>query len=91
MLRARAAYAAWRRSQTQIAIKEVITKRLARDGVSSSVAQDIVLVTATVAMGAGLFGRSLAELAGRPLKRPRELISALLLGKVAVFYRGASR
>jgi AcrR family transcriptional regulator len=80
-----------RLTTVQDAIKEVIARRLARDGVSAAVAQDIVLVTVTIAMGVGLFGRSLAELARKPLGRPRKLISALLRSQVAAFYSGSAR
>jgi len=45
--------------------------------------EDLVLVSVTMAMGAGLFGRSLAELIGRDPERTREVAAQTLRAFVA--------
>lgn len=70
----------WRRlTKVREAVREVVTKRLARH-LSPARAEDIVLISVTLAMGAGLFGRSLGELIGKPAGRTRKLASDMLRG-----------
>ncbi|MBI1196912.1 MAG: TetR family transcriptional regulator [Phenylobacterium sp.] len=60
------------------AVREVIANRLAPEGVDPAVAEDMVLVSVILAMGVGLFGRSLSELMGRPPDTARGLALDLL-------------
>ncbi len=62
------------------AIRRVVTKRVARGGPAKPVIEDMVLASVLLAMGAGLFGRSLAELMGKPPGRARKLATAMLRG-----------
>jgi AcrR family transcriptional regulator len=78
---------AHRLKTVQDAIKQVITKRLAGGGISSAAAHDLVLVNLALAMGAGLFGRSLAELAGKPPGRTRKLAIELMKAQAAWLMR----
>jgi len=62
------------------AVRSVIASRAERDGTSPEVAEDQSLVGIVLAMGVGLFGRSLAELLGRPAGTARQLAQDLLRG-----------
>jgi len=69
----------WRRmTHVREAVRSVVLKRASFGDVSPQQAEDIVLVSVTLAMGAGLFGCSLAELIGRPADRPRAAAVAAL-------------
>jgi AcrR family transcriptional regulator len=69
----------WRRmTHVREAVREVVAKRASFGDVSAEQAEDLVLVSVTLAMGAGLFGRSLAELIGRAPGRTREAAAAAL-------------
>ncbi|MGE0045666.1 MAG: TetR family transcriptional regulator [Hyphomonadaceae bacterium] len=60
------------------AVAAVVAERAGRGALTVSQAQDLVLTSLMVAMGAGLFGASLAELIGKPPSRARNLASELL-------------
>lgn len=60
------------------AVQEVVANRIARAGVTAEAAENLVLVSVVLAMGAGLFGRSLAELVGRPADTTRRLATEFL-------------
>jgi AcrR family transcriptional regulator len=69
----------WRRlTIVRKAVQEVVARNLARTGLPTAAAEDMVLLNVTLAMGVGLFGRSLAALMGKPAGRTRELAEALL-------------
>jgi len=67
-----------RLTTVRTAVQNVAARRIARSGVSAERAEDLVLISVVVAMGAGLFGRSLAEMIGKPPERTRELAMELL-------------
>jgi len=60
------------------AVQDVIARRMTPNGVDPAAAEDLVLVSVTLAMGVGLFGQSLAELMGRPPGDVRRLALELL-------------
>jgi AcrR family transcriptional regulator len=75
----------WRRlTHVQDAVQKVVAQRVARGGVSPALAEDMVLVSVALAMGVGLFGRSLAQLIGKPPARTRQLAAALLRAQAAL-------
>jgi TetR/AcrR family transcriptional regulator, repressor for neighboring sulfatase len=55
------------------AVRSVVASRAALDGLPRSVAENHALVGIVLAMGTGLFGRSLAELMDRPAGTTRQL------------------
>lgn len=65
------------------AVEEVVALEMARTGVASAKIENLVMVSVLLAMGVGLFGRSLATLVGRPAGRARELAIELLRTHVA--------
>lgn len=69
----------WRRmTHVREAVRSVVLKRASFGDVSARQAEDFVLSSVTLAMGVGLFGRSLAELIGRPPERTRKLAADVL-------------
>jgi len=69
----------WRRlTRVRKAVRDVVAQRAARGDVDAAEAEDLILVAVMMAMGAGLFGRSLSQLVGKPAGRARELAAALL-------------
>lgn len=69
----------WRRLvHVRDAVREVVLKRASFGDVTAKQAEDLVLISVTLAMGAGLFGRSLAELIGRPAGRTRKVAADAL-------------
>jgi AcrR family transcriptional regulator len=69
----------WRRmTHVREAVREVVLKRASFGDVNARQAEDLVLASVTLAMGAGLFGRSLAELIGRPPGRARKVATEVL-------------
>lgn len=69
----------WRRmTHVREAVRSVVLKRASFGDVSARQAEDFVLSSVTLAMGVGLFGRSLAELIGRPPGRTRKLAADVL-------------
>ncbi len=61
------------------AVQQVAREKLDVNGGSVELAEDLILLSVTMAMGAGFFGASLAELIGKPPERARELTLQLLL------------
>ena len=66
----------------QKAVQDVAQKKIANTGVPEDVAEDIILLSVTLAVGVGLFGRSLGKLIGKPPERARELTLQLLLANL---------
>ena len=64
------------------AVQEVASKKLADAGIPNSMAEDLILMSVTMAMGVGLFGGTLGELIGKPRERARELTLQLLLANL---------
>lgn len=65
------------------AVQDVVAKRMAGSGLSRADAEDLVIVAVVLAMGTGLFGRSLATLLGKPANRARERAIELLAARLA--------
>ncbi|HVK81621.1 MAG TPA: TetR/AcrR family transcriptional regulator [Verrucomicrobiae bacterium] len=61
------------------AVNEVVARVSAHSGMSEEKAENAVMVSLLLAMGVGLFGRSLATLMGRPAKSTRDLAIEMLL------------
>ncbi|MBI3438941.1 MAG: TetR family transcriptional regulator [Proteobacteria bacterium] len=73
----------WKRlTHVREAVASVVTKRAGFGDVTPAEAQDLVLVSVLVAMGAGLFGRSLAHLVGQAPAHTRSLAAELLRAHV---------
>lgn len=69
----------WRRmTHVREAVREVVVRRASFGDVTAKQAEDLVLISVTLAMGVGLFGRSLAELMGRPEGRTRKTAAEVL-------------
>ncbi len=69
----------WRRmTHIRDAVRMVILKRASFGDVTSKQAEDLVLISVTLAMGAGLFGHALAELVGKPPGRTRRVATEML-------------
>ena len=62
------------------AVQEVAQKKIASAGVPADVAEDMILMSVTLALGVGLFGPSLGRLIGKPPERAREMTLQMLLG-----------
>ncbi len=60
------------------AVQDVVTQRMAPAGLTPERAENLVLVSVTLAMGVGLFGDSLAALMGKPPGEARKLAEDLL-------------
>jgi AcrR family transcriptional regulator len=74
----------WRRlTSVREAVAAVVAKRVGFGDMEAREVEDLVLVSVTMAMGAGLFGRSLAELIGRDPERTREVAAQTLRAFVA--------
>jgi len=61
------------------AVQEVAQKKIASAGVPEDLAEDMILLSVTLAVGVGLFGPSLGKLIGKPEGRARELTLQMLL------------
>ncbi len=69
----------WRRmTHVREAVREVVARRASFGDVTPKQAEDLVLISVTLAMGAGLFGRALAELIGKPPGHTREVATEML-------------
>lgn len=69
----------WRRmTHIRDAVRTVVLKRASFGDVNPRQAEDLVLISVTLAMGVGLFGRSLAELVGKPPGRTRKVAAEML-------------
>jgi len=69
------------------AVQEVIAGRLADEGVDPQTAEDMILVSISLAMGVGLFGASLAELLGRAPGTTRQVAFDFLRAGMAALRR----
>jgi AcrR family transcriptional regulator len=70
----------WRRlTHVREAVQQVVIKRATFGDINAVAAQDLVLLSVTLAMGAGLFGTALAELIGQEPGRTRKLATEALL------------
>jgi AcrR family transcriptional regulator len=65
------------------AVSQVAASRVARSGLDQDAAEDLVLLSVVLAMGVGLFGRSLDDLLAKPPGRARELAMGLLQAHLA--------
>ncbi|MBU1286770.1 MAG: TetR/AcrR family transcriptional regulator [Alphaproteobacteria bacterium] len=61
------------------AVQEVAQKKIANTGVPTEMAEELILLSVTLAVGVGLFGPSLSTLIGKPPERARELTLQMLL------------
>lgn len=69
----------WRRlTNVRDAVRAVVSRRVERGDVKAADVEDMVLVAVVMAMGAGLFGRSLGQLIGKPASRARKLALEML-------------
>lgn len=69
----------WRRmTHVREAVREVVARRASFGDVTPKQAEDLVLISVTLAMGAGLFGHALAELVGKPPGRTRKVATEML-------------
>jgi len=69
----------WRRmTHVRDAVGTVLARRVSYGDVNPQQAGDLILISVTLAMGAGLFGRALAELVGRPPGRTRQVAADML-------------
>ena len=79
----------WRRlTHVREAVRAVVVKRASFGDVNVAEAEDMVLVSVVMAMGAGLFGRSLAQLIGKPAGRTRKVAAEALRAYVAAHREG---
>ena len=62
------------------AVQEVAQKKIGQAGVPADLAEEMILLSVTLALGVGLFGPSLARLIGKPEERAREMTLNMLLG-----------
>ena len=69
----------WRRmTHIRDAVQSVIVRRASFGDVNPQQALDLVMISVTLAMGAGLFGHALAELVGKPPGHAREVATEML-------------
>ncbi len=64
------------------AVQEVAQKKISQAGVPEEIAEDMILLSVTLALGVGLFGPSLGRLIGKPEGRARELTLQMLLANL---------
>ncbi|MEP0315355.1 MAG: TetR/AcrR family transcriptional regulator [Hyphomonas sp.] len=63
-------------------VQEVAQKKMGNAGVPADVAEDIILLSVTLAVGVGLFGPTLGRLIGKPPERARELTLQMLMANL---------
>lgn len=69
----------WRRvTSVRKAVQDVIARNIARTGLTPAASENLVLISVVLAMGVGLFGRSVATLMGKPPGRARKLAEDLI-------------
>ena len=61
------------------AVQEVAQKKISQGGIPSELAEDMILMSVTLALGTGLFGPSLGTLIDKPPERARELTLQMLM------------
>jgi AcrR family transcriptional regulator len=64
------------------AVQEVAQKKMVNAGIPADMAEDLILLSVTLAIGVGLFGPSLGQLIGKPPERARELTLQMLLANL---------
>jgi AcrR family transcriptional regulator len=67
-----------RMTSVRAAVRAVVSKRMVHAGLTPAKAENLVLVSVLMAMGVGLFGRTLSTLLGKPPGRARQLAIELL-------------
>ncbi|MBL8542883.1 MAG: TetR/AcrR family transcriptional regulator [Hyphomonadaceae bacterium] len=78
----------WRRmTVVGDAVRRVVEQRTSRGGMSTDDANDLVLVSVVMAMGAGLFGRAFSEQVGKPPDHARKLVEQMLREHVTATVR----
>jgi AcrR family transcriptional regulator len=78
----------WRRlTGVREAITQVAARQAARMGLDTDIAEQLVLVSLALAMGAGLFGSSLGQLMGKRKSLVRDLAAGLLRARVLALTR----
>lgn len=78
----------WRRmTVVHDAVQKVVEQRTSRGGMSRDGANDLVLVSVVMAMGAGLFGSALSEQLGKPANHARKLVAQMLHEHVTAMVR----
>ena len=60
------------------AVQEVVARRMANSGLTRARAENLILISVVLAMGVGLFGRTLSDLIGKPEDRARKLAVDML-------------
>lgn len=79
----------WRRlTSVREAISQVAKRQGLRMGLSTAEAEEFVLASLALAMGAGLFGSSLGQLMGKPKTLVRDLAANLLRERAAALKAG---
>ncbi len=69
----------WRRmTHIRDAVQSVIIRRASFGDVSPAQSLDLILISVTLAMGAGLFGHALGELVGKPPEHARAVATEML-------------
>lgn len=63
----------------QKAVQDVAQKKISQAGIPPGLAEDMILMSVTLALGTGLFGPSLGNLIGKPPERARELTLQMLM------------
>lgn len=63
----------------QKAVQDVAQKKISQAGIPADLAEDMILMSVTLALGTGLFGPTLGTLIGKPPERARELTLQMLM------------
>jgi AcrR family transcriptional regulator len=78
----------WKRlNGVRDAVNQVAQRQGKRMGLSTDAAEDMILVSLVLAMGTGLFGRSLGQSMGKPRTHIRDLAAGLLRARVLAMKR----
>ncbi len=80
-----------RMTMVRQAVNQVVVGHMQRTGRSQAESENLVLISVVVAMGVGLFGRTLGTLIGKPPDRARKLAVELLHGHRTALEAGAPR
>lgn len=73
-----------RMTMVRDAVQSVVMKLSARASITPEQAEDLIMVSVVLAMGVGLFGRSLASLMDKPAGHTRTLAMRLLADHITV-------
>jgi AcrR family transcriptional regulator len=77
-----------RLTSVRAAVREVAARRMTHEGLTPAKAEDLILVSVVLAMGVGLFGRSLATMIGKPPGRARKLATEMLQAQAEALASG---